>query len=135
MSLRKAEEALGNRLRVDRSQDPSGYCVYAYRADGSDSGVGYMLIGDRIERIDVELKNARSVRTAEGLGYGATVRAVKRAYGSRAAPDHTDYAEPSDVVVKDQGGKRGVRFAFQDGKLAWLIAGNYPALSFSEGCL
>jgi hypothetical protein len=135
MSLKQAEQALGSGLRLDTSQDPSGHCVYAYRADGSDPGVGYMLIGGKIERVDVELKDALPVRTSNGLGQGASVEAVKQAYGSKAKQDPTDYAEPGDLVVKDPGGKRGVRFSFQDGKLAWLIAGNYPALSFSEGCL
>jgi hypothetical protein len=135
MSLKRAEAALHAPLRIDNSQDPSGRCVYAYRRDGRDPGVGYMLVNGVIQRIDIELKNERSVGTAHAIGQGASVAAVLRAYGGKAEPDRTDNAKPGDLLVMDPGGKSGMRFGFEDGRLAWLIAGAYPALGFSEGCL
>lgn len=135
MTIRQAERALGTKLKLTADEDPSGTCVRGGRADGSEPGVAYMAIKGVIQRIDVELAQAQSVKTTEGVGAGSTPADVRRTYGARAEHDNTDYAGHDDIVVKTPSRKSGVRYEFEDGKLSWIIAGKYPALSFSEGCL
>ncbi len=81
----------------------------------------------------------RTVVTPEGIGSGATAKQVRAIYGARAKRDESDpNADPAtneDLVVDEPNRKSGLRFAFDGGKLAWISAGNYPALSFYEGCL
>jgi hypothetical protein len=135
MTIKQAERALGAKLNLTSDEDPSGRCLRGSRADGIDPGVVYMALNGSIQRIDVELASSPSVRTPEGIGLGATPKAVLQAYGGRAQHDHTDYAGDDDLVVNRPDRRGGVQFTFQDGKLAWMLTGNYPALSLSEGCL
>ena len=141
MSVKQAEQVLHIRLKIDDSQEPGGECVYAYETAGPGAQVGYMVIKGKIQRIDIQLKGDASIKTQGGLGLGATQAGVRGAYGRGARHDQTDPNddgppdENSGLIVKDPNGKSGIRFGFQKGALAWLIAGNYPALSFYEGCL
>ena len=135
MTIKQAERALGTTLKLTADEDPSGTCVRGGRADGIEPGVAYMAIKGVIQRIDVELAQAQSVKTAGGVGAGSTPSDVRKTFGARAEHDNTDYAGDDDIVVNAPGRKSGVRYGFEDGKLSWIIAGKYAALSFSEGCL
>ncbi len=135
MTARQAERALGAKLNLTADEDPSGVCLRGSRADGVDPGIIYMALEGTIRRIDVELAMEPSVVTTEGIGRGATPGAVRSTYGARAKHDDSDGAGGDDQVVDSSGRHRGVKFAFEDGKLTWMMAGEYPALSFSEGCV
>ncbi len=139
MTTKQAERALGAKLKLTSDEDPSGHCLRGSRADGLDPGVTYMALKGVIQRIDVELALEPAVVTPEGIGHGATPIEVQSIYGVGAKRDvsdpNADPASNQDLVVDNPNHRSGILFAFDGGKLTWLIAGNYPALSFYEGCL
>lgn len=139
MTVRQAERALGAKLHLTSYEDLSGQCLRGSRTDGVDPGQIYMALKGIIQRIDVQLAFAPTVKTPEGIGAGASPGLVKQTYGAQAQRDQTDpNADPdnnNDLVVDTPDHKRGIQFKFEHGKLTWMVAGNYPALSYYEGCL
>jgi len=135
MALQQVEQVLRARMRISKDQDPSGVCVYAVRADGRDPGIQYMVVDGRVQRVDIALRGQPNVRTAADVAGGASPLAVRQAYGNRAKADPTDGAGVEDLLVEESGAMRGMRFVFEDGRLAWIIAGAEPALFDYEGCL
>ena len=139
MTTRQAEQALGVKLNLTTDEDPSGQCLRGRRADGVDPGVVYMAVTGVIQRVDIELALEPAIRTPEGIGRDATPKQVKSIYGGRAKRDESDpNADPAaneDLVVDNADRKHGIQFKFEQGKLTWMIAGAYPALSFYEGCV
>ena len=135
MTTGQAERALGAKLDLSNAEDPSGHCLRGSRADGVDPGVIYMVIDGVVQRVDVELSNSPSVRTAEGIGDNATPATVRSIYGARLRANHSDFSGADDLEVQASNGKAGLKFVFEHGALRWILAGNYPALARPEGCL
>jgi hypothetical protein len=139
MTVRQAERVLGAKLKLTSAEDPSGKCLRGSRADGVDSGIIYMALEGAIQRVDVKLALAPGVMTRAGIGAGVGPDTVKNVYGAQARRDESDPnqdpASNDDLVVDTPDHKRGIQFKFEGGKLTWMIAGAYPALSYYEGCL
>jgi hypothetical protein len=134
MTIAAAERALGSKLTINTFEDPSGECEYAYQGPDLDHDVSYMVVHGMIQRIEVFGKPGSNVKTAEGIHRGASEAEVLRAYGRRVAQRTDDYDQPR-LVLKDEAGHSGIIFTLENGRVTWILAGNYPALGFPEGCL
>jgi hypothetical protein len=134
MTIAAAEQALGSKLTINTVEDPSGECEYAYQGPALDHDVSYMVVHGTIQRIEVWGGPDSRVRTPEGIRRGASEAAMLRAYGRRVTRQTDDYDQPR-LVLKDEAGHSSMIFTLENGRVTWILAGNYPALGFSEGCL
>jgi hypothetical protein len=135
MTVRQAQKALGAKL-VGEGASSSEPCWYARRSDSADPGVFYMVEKGRITRIDVEQPTpgeVAKVTTARGIGLGASLEEVKRAYGA-LKPETAD-SNPGTTIFHVEAGKgRGTVIEIRDGKVTSFHSGLEPALDYSEGC-
>lgn len=139
MTKRQAEQALGKKLRVEypmTTDDNS--CSYAYRADGKDRDIGYMLIDGRIARIDIGVIPLRAkIVTTAGVGRGSTESAVRKAYGKRLQVSPHPYGDDDNwhyLTADEPDHKRGIIFETDGKRVTSFRAGIYPALGYIEGC-
>jgi hypothetical protein len=143
MTESELSDALGVRV-VD--PDPGLYdgdCRYVYAkpqpagtgasAMASDD-VGYMLIQDRLARIDVD---AASEATLSGARVGMAESALRALYPGRLAEQPHHYGEPGDhyLTLHSSDGRRGIRFETQAGVVTRFYAGTAEAIQYVEGCL
>jgi hypothetical protein len=139
MTVRQAGLALGTKLKVDTDGD-SDACRYAWRADGLDENVAYMVEGGRITRIDVFHPDKTthpelSVLTTAGIGLGSSEESVRRAYGNGVKVKPSFYADSGlEFRVKDFHKQRGLFFAVYEGKVEHIRAGRIPSIDYVEGC-
>ena len=115
MTKRQAEQALGKKLHVEYPMTTdSNSCSYAFRADGKDRDVGYMLIDSRIARIDIGVIPLRAkILTSAGVGRGSTENAVRKAYGKRLQVSPHPYGDDDSwhyLTVDEPDHKRGIIF-------------------------
>lgn len=112
---------------------------------GAPEGVDVMLWDGRVSSVWVE--SAR-IRTAEGLGVGATAAQIRARYGSRVSRRGHEYIQspaeyldvwtvpyPEDEATETAYARaRGVSFHLgEDGK-AYLVAGGDGSIRSVEGC-
>ena len=131
MTLAQASRALGVKLRL--AADPgysSDECDYAYRVDKRDGGVSYMVAHGRIVRIDVVKPG---VTTRLGIGVGSKIAAIRAAY-PRIKSEPNRYSEEPEFEWQAPGGKSGLIFGTEKGRVSYIWAGRYPELSLVEGC-
>jgi hypothetical protein len=115
-----------------------------YRPARAPEGMLVMVENGRLTRIDL-IRNA-PVKTARGLGLGATPAQVRAAYGQAvSASPHKYVARPAEyLTVWTRGGgsdttpapalSRGIRFEVDaTGKVARIHAGG-PSIQYVEGC-
>lgn len=140
-STAEAARALGVPLRP-RSDDQSPQCWITGRADGRDPGIAYLVVGERIRRIDVfsvpePESRAWKVASAAGVGLGTAEAAALRAYGGRlrVLPHPYTGADGGHYLILDAaGGKAGVIFETFAGRVTHMRAGLRPELDYVEGC-
>lgn len=145
MTFAEAEAALGKKLTPLNPNDEvyTEACWFTERADGVDPAVAYMVMEDRIVRIDVfdnldERKKIHPrISTALGIKIGSSEDEVKTAYGSQLAISTHPYGdEPNDhymrVLTDDKA--HGLLFETWDGKVTSFRIGTAQAIEFAEGC-
>ena len=141
------ESALSDALGV-RVVDPDpgvydGDCRYVYArsrpaATGASAmasdDVGYMLIKDRLVRIDIE---SAADATLSGARVGMTEAALRALYPGRLAEEPHHYGGPEDhyLTLHSADGRRGIRFETGGGVVTRFYAGTADAIQFVEGCL
>jgi hypothetical protein len=139
MTVRQAGMALGTKLKVDTDGD-SDACRYAWRADGLDENVAYMVEDGRITRIDIFHPDKTthpelSVVTTAGIGLGSSEESVRRAYRKSVKVKPSFYADNGlEFRVKDFRKQRGLLFAVDEGKVVHIRAGRIPSIDYVEGC-
>jgi len=136
MSWHQAERALGVKL-TGEGASATAACWYADRSDGIDPGVSYMVEKGRITRIDIgqPRKGASpSTVTAGGIGLGADVEAIRRAYGAGIRLEAAEIEPDMRLVRVDTGKGRGTVLEIRDGKVTAFRSGLKPAIDYSEGC-
>ncbi|TWB36436.1 hypothetical protein FBZ91_109298 [Nitrospirillum viridazoti] len=134
MTVVQAESALDVAFRpMDRSQ--SADCWLTGRGDGKDKQISYMVEKGRITRIDVFAPpgGEATVRTAQGIGVGATEAAVLKAYGPTVVVQPHAYEEGHYLRIEERG--RVLLFETADGRVTRFRAGLPPAVDYIEGCL
>ena len=136
MSWHQAERALGVKL-TGEGASATAACWYAERSDGVDPGVAYMVDKGRITRIDIGQPSkgaSPSTVTAGGIGLGADVEAIRRAYGADIRLEAAEI-EPDTRLVRVETSKgRGTVLEIHDGKVTAFRSGLKPAIDYSEGC-
>ena len=97
-------------------------------------GVGYMLIGGRLARIDV---HAPTVETRSGVRVGMAEGDVLRAYGAGVTRSPHFYGDADDhyLSLHSRDGVQGMRFETEDGKVTRFYAGTAESMEYVEGCL
>lgn len=135
MTPEEAAKALGTAL-TPRGENEDEACWYTHRADIQPrTYVDYMVIDGHIARIDV---HTIDVKTAQGIGNGATLAEVQEKYaGPRLTVTPHKYADaPRSHYVRlaDLDPSRGVVFEVVDGKVVSMRAGQIPEIDWVEGC-
>lgn len=142
MTLKEARTALGTALRYD--PDDPGYptCGHAQRSDGRGRGVHYMVEKGRITRIEIwpedidPASRSSNITTRMGIRLGSPEEAIRRVYGSRLKIQSQPYDDTGHwFIVNDPDNRHGIVFETFGGKVTSFWSGQYPALTYIEGCL
>jgi hypothetical protein len=131
MTLSEARAAAGVPLLppAQISDDERGcYTVFPHgRADGP----GYMVVDDRVARIDV--RGAQPLADA-GVGVGSLESAVLAAYGARAQVSPHKYTAPEGHYVTVDAGDYAIVFETDGTRVTEYRAGRKPEVTWVEGC-
>jgi hypothetical protein len=97
-------------------------------------GVMFMFEDKKLAR--VSLWEGSKVRTARGIGLGATADAVRRAYGKALKAERHHYEDlPSEYLTFwTVPKKRGVRFETNSKRRVQAIHAGTDAIQYVEGC-
>ncbi len=131
MGERAAARALGV-ARLKHDIEEKG-CFEAQA--GRQRGVGLMFENGRLTVVSVYAPSP--VKTAKGIGVGATEAEVRAAYpGLKAAPQAYDARPALDMTWLAPGGARGFKFTTTPKRrVAGVQAGEARSLGYMEGCL
>lgn len=131
MSVVDAEKALGVRLKM--LGEPEGDCAYAEPV-GAHPGLGFMVIGNVIARLDVG--DTSTIATDVGAKIGDTEKRVLDLYKgrTRVEPHHYTGPEGHYVLVLDKAGKAQIVFETDGAKVVSYRAGRQPEVEWVEGC-
>lgn len=133
MTIRQAEEALGEKLKVDYTESDTEACGRADSPSLNARGVLLMVEDRRVTRIDVD---GKQIETAAGVGISSTEAAVKRAYGKRLTIEPHAYDDNGHyLIVTDPDGKHGIVFETDGKRVTTFRAGEFPSVRYIEGCL
>ena len=136
MTTAEASRASGKSIRVDPASSPHpSFCAFATVEGGPD--IAFMVISDRIQRVDVGPES--SVRTVSGVGIGDSEDEVQRIYGDRTRVEPHPYDEEGRYLVYDspEPSQRGLLLIFEtDGtRVTSFRAGERGAVEAPEGCV
>ena len=131
MSVVEAEKVLGVKLKM--LGEPEGDCAYAEPV-GAHAGLGFMVIGNAIARLDVQITTA--IATDTGAKVGDTEQRVLELYKgrTRVEPHHYTGPEGHYVLVLGKDGKAQIVFETDGGKVVSYRAGRQPEVEWVEGC-
>lgn len=131
MDVAALEKAIGVRM-TGSPADPDGNCRYVAPASGNE-GLHFMLIDDKLARIDVE---APRVRTLSGIGLGSTEASIRSTYRGRIdeAPHKYGGSESAYLTIYSRSRKHAIRFETEHGKVRYFYAGTAETVQYSEGC-
>jgi hypothetical protein len=133
MSVAQASEALGDDLKPEQSQnEDEAYCHYVY-PDGISEGVGYMVEGDIITRVDVYRGD---YLTDTGIKVGDSEEMVQKVYKGKITETAHPYLgeEGKYLIVSTIKGHR-IIFETNRGVITSFRTGKLPAVAYIEGCL
>jgi hypothetical protein len=144
MTRAEITAALGPDANPQAVGGPDPESCDQYRPARAPEGMLVMVEAGRLTRIDL-IRNA-PVRTARGLGLGATAAQVRTAHGqSVSASPHKYVDKPAEyLTVWSRGGgsettpppalSRGIRYEVDgSGRVARIHAGG-PSILYVEGC-
>ena len=138
MTVTQAEQALGAGLEP-MNPGTDAACWMTRRADGRAGQVFYMVENGKITRIDINTAASAGtpavVKTAAGIGIGATEADVLRAYGKSTKVMPNKYDEHGrSLVVERPDAKSALLFETSNGKVTTFRAGFHPSVDYVEGC-
>jgi hypothetical protein len=133
MTLSEASTVLGEPLKLDTT-DPEA-CDYVF-PNSVPKGVAFMVIGGRIERVDVD---TTGVETISGVHVGFTEAQVKEKYAGHIQTKPHPYTEPDGhylvYVPRDPSDTAfGLIFETFRDTVTSFRAGRRPAVEYIEGC-
>jgi hypothetical protein len=135
MTLEQASAAAGTPIRIDPATELGTDCAYA-RAEGGPQGLAFMVIGGKIQRVDV-FPGSR-VQTVSGVGLGTTEDEVKRTYPGRIRVEGHPYVPSGHYLVytPNDSSLAHLSMIFEtDGqRVTSYRAGLRGAVSQIEGC-
>jgi hypothetical protein len=142
MTRAQAESALGAKLEMffAEENDPNS-CGTGKRADGKNPDVYYLIEDGRVARveivtIDTGTPTSPPIRTAKGIGLGATEAQVKAAYGASVKVTPHTYLTPKGhyMTVMSPDGKRAIVFETDGERVIAFRGGRIPQVEYIEGC-
>lgn len=136
MTTTEASRASGKPIRVDPASSPHpSSCAFATVEGGPH--IAFMVISDRIQRVDVGPES--SVRTVSGVGIGDSEGEVQRIYGDRTRVKPHPYNEEGRYLIydSDEPSQHGLLLIFEtDGtRVTSFRAGERGAVEAPEGCV
>ena len=131
MDVAALEKAMGVRM-TGSPVDPGGNCRYVAPVKGHE-GMHFMLIDDKLARVDVE---AAQVRTLSGIGLGSTEASVRSTYRGRIEESPHKYGggESAYLTIYSRSRRHAIRFETENGKVRHFYAGTAETVQYSEGC-
>ena len=136
MTVAEASKAAGTRLIREAGYEPNASCFYV-KPQGEPKGIGFMVTGDRIARVDVWRSN-HQITTLKGAKNGDTEARIKSLYPGQIQVTPHKYVHnghyltfvPKDTV------DRSYRVVFEtDGKrVTQFRSGKLPEVEYIEGC-
>lgn len=112
-----------------------GNCQY-YRAKSNPEPIGFMVVDDQIIRIDIW--PGSFTQTLSGIGIGSSEQAIYAAYPEQieVSPNPTTGGHALTFVPDDQVSLYRIVFETDaSGKVVQYQVGQFPAVSWSGGCL
>lgn len=106
-----------------------GNCLYA--TNGEDRDVLFMLIDNKLARIDV-MEGELSLPT--GVGLGSSGEDIKSAYEGKVEVTPGKYEPTLEDYTVTFSDTRGAVFQVQDGEVQSYRVGQFPQVSWIEGC-
>jgi hypothetical protein len=133
MSIAQLKTNLHRKVEEEDSGRDSGTDTCYYVHETGREHVHYMMINDRVVRIDVD---ERGTPTLTGIQVGDSEAKVRRVYGSKVNVMAHQYIETGHyLTVRSPDRRHGIRFETDDGKIIEFYAGTYEAIQYVEGCL
>lgn len=119
-------------LRNNVREEQSGTDVCFYVESPTHPQLGFMIIGNRVVRIDV---TRPGIKSDGGIEVGDSEEKVKAAYPHAVIEPHT-YTAPDGhyLTIHSPDGRFGVRFETYKGKVTGFYAGTAEAIQYVEGC-
>ncbi len=115
---------------------PENYDVEKGKRTVPIDGIGLMVVNDQVIRIDIWPGSA--VKTLSGLGIGSTIEDVKAAFDQQVEVTPRPYMEGNYLTLTPEAaGSNLYSLVFEidkDGKVTQFRAGQFPAVTWSEGC-
>lgn len=134
MTVNQASNALGIPLKPMTPHEAG--CYYVSPGGQPDSDVAFMVIQDRVARVDVF---GPTFQTVTGIHVGDTEERVKAAYQGylKIEPHHYVNHGHYLIVTPKAATYKGMRIVFEtDGQVVTMIrAGREPEVMYVEGCL
>jgi hypothetical protein len=132
MTLEQADSAGGRRLT--RPATGSEECDYIQFGGDSTRGVHFMVVDNRIARVDIQ---DSTVATNHGARIGDSEEKIKRLYPGRVTVQPHKYTDGHYLVVAPESqADRGFEIIFEtDGnRVTTYRSGRVPEVRFVEGC-
>lgn len=107
-----------------------GDCLYA--TNGEDRDVLFMLIDNKLARIDV---TEGDLAMPTGIGLGSSGDDVKSAYAGQLVVTPGKYEPTLEDYTVTFSDTRGAVFQVQDGEVQRYRVGQFPQVTWVEGCL
>ncbi len=133
MSIKEASEAIKMPLTSNSpdADEPSCFYVYPYGEPGT---VGFMIINNKIARVDVHFENP-DIQTDKKIKFGSSTADVKKAYGKIKIEPHPYGGPEESYLIYDYNDQLQIIFETdQKGNVTSLRSGKKPEVGFIEGC-
>ncbi|RZM77269.1 hypothetical protein [Leptolyngbya iicbica] len=135
MTLEEATDALGLPL-VPIGSNVGGDCAY-YQPDSVSQALGFMVVDNRVIRIDVW--PGSSLATVSGAKIGSTLKDIDELYPGQIEATPNPYTQGEFLTLTPQDPELALfRLVFEtdaDGKVVQYRAGQFPAVTWPDGCV
>ena len=135
MTIAEAETASGLNLIDVSNADQSASCQY-YEAQARLKGVSFMVVEDRIIRIDVWSDSP--VETLSGARIGVTDTEIKALYPGQIEVTPNPFTQGQYLTyTPNTAGESPYRLVFEtnaEGEVSQFRTGQFPAVTWPQGC-
>jgi len=135
MTLEEATDALGLPL-VPIGSNLGGDCAY-YQPDSVSQALGFMVVDNRVIRVDVW--PGSSLATVSGAKIGSTTEDIAALYPGQIEVMPNPYTKGEFLILTPQDPELTLfRLVFEtdaEGKVVQYRAGQFPAVTWPDGCV
>ena len=117
--------------KLKEADDGSDSCYYL--ESRKHPHLRFMMIDNKLARIDVD---GRGVPASTGIQVGDAEKVVIHNYSADLKVEAHHYIDDGHyLTARSKGGKFGIRFESEKGKIIAFYAGTFEAIQYVEGCL